>query len=679
MFDLFPQASAESLAIAGQTPWQETATLGSMASAMWNEAVGWGNAGTTKRAGDDIANQEIDKFETLSGESIGPFAASPYTAGDAKYATPYGYTRQRIDAWNQQHPEQAFEFPTQDQLAERVTASMRAARLGAQAEAAKPQTFASTVGGYIGGLAGSSLDPINATSMAFGEGLAAGVVKTALVQFGIGVASQGLVAATTYGARHAADPDYTPRDAAWEALEGGAGNAVIGGGIKALAKGWRFLRDRGAPISQEVLDAGHVVERAGFTETANPFDDPHGEVVHRAGVDAAERALDQGEPFQMPPELAERFEQPAPITPSIEGVSDRPTMTVPEPEAPRIATREASTGRPVPLLEAIAGMGGIRRDADSARLGITNTYIPGRGNVVARRGKGVPIDEVRERLVLAGYPIGEHAAEDRLGSSTVDDLLQAIDTDQRARATNDQRLHSEQDGQAVAAWSDRETLGHASDMLDAFRQDARNEGLDVGDDALSQRAAAHYWSEGGQIHPGDAMERAAVELENELPEARAMHGEEALPGWSNDASSRAPEGGGAVPQARGPGEEGGAGARGRSPDAGGETGSPGPSGGTSIPGPSATADARAILSERVTPAAAERDLNSPEVHAAIMHDLEHLMAANPGLTITHRITDAAGNEVPVQRPLSDVLSDLVRDEQQAHAIGECLVEMGAPF
>ena len=221
-----------------------------------------------------------------------------------------------------------------------------------------PITLGSIAGSTAAGAASSTIDPLNALSLALApEG--GPLLATALRMGGAMAGQQLLGDVARFGYRQQVDPSYGVGDVAKDVLEAGAGGALfgaghvlggegvrgalgaaaggalgggvlgaIGGGLpgaiegaaggaalplagaglglsaRSLGMSWRAFKarspDAAASMPLEVRDAGEVAEKAGDLMAQSTFRGASGEAAHAEAIDATEKALFVGQPVELP-------------------------------------------------------------------------------------------------------------------------------------------------------------------------------------------------------------------------------------------------------------------------------------------------------------------------------------------------------------------------------------------
>lgn len=170
---------------------------------------------------------------------------------------------------------------------------------------------------------------------------------------------------------------------------------------------------------------------------------------------------------------------------------------------------KAPAEKPQSLLEFIASKGGLGPDAEIEAIGglghTVNVEGVGRRKLVKQGGW--PLDYAREAAEEAGYLHGNHK-----GTSTVNDLLDAIDAEMRGQKRYPQGFEGHVGKRESAVRSEREQ--HDYDRaIQGFEADLENAGHgEIGAD-VKQRAVKLMMDKG--LHPDEAVDRAVMQLENE--------------------------------------------------------------------------------------------------------------------------------------------------------------------
>lgn len=188
----------------------------------------------------------------------------------------------------------------------------------------------------------------------------------------------------------------------------------------------------------------------------------------------------------------------------------------------QIATAEGRSAAPAApkaqsLLEFIASKGGLGPDAELAAIGgeghTVNVEGVGRRKLV-RQG-GLPLDYAREAAQEAGYLRGNHN-----GTSTVNDLLDAIDAEMRGQKRYPEGFEGHVGKREAAAMSERQQAEFDRHMQ-GFEEDLRAAGHgELGSD-VKERAVRLMANDG--MDADTAVEHALRQLEQE-DATGALHG-----------------------------------------------------------------------------------------------------------------------------------------------------------
>jgi hypothetical protein len=154
----------------------------------------------------------------------------------------------------------------------------------------------------FGGATGAILtDPPILGSMVIGAPVASGVIRTALIEGLIGVGSEAVVQAGVQAGRQQLGEKADLGQAAANITLAGAGGALLGGVLKAAAKGTRALvqkyRDTPEAHTGSGNDAAAYLDRLHELEDANPFEDtPLGRAEHQRLLDGTFTRFLEGRP-----------------------------------------------------------------------------------------------------------------------------------------------------------------------------------------------------------------------------------------------------------------------------------------------------------------------------------------------------------------------------------------------
>lgn len=194
-------------------------------------------------------------------------------------------------------------FPTAETKEAEALRRMGAARQVSKDQQARSSSVSSGVGGFLGTAAGAMVDPVNIATTALAAltgGAAAGILRTALVEGGVNLASESAIQALTLDDKRRADPNFGTSDALYEVGAAGVGGAVLGGGLKALAGAW--ARAKTGQWPSHVRDTGAVLSREATIPTSRFEKTVAGDTAHRAAVMKAADDIARSRPVELPPE-----------------------------------------------------------------------------------------------------------------------------------------------------------------------------------------------------------------------------------------------------------------------------------------------------------------------------------------------------------------------------------------
>ena len=339
-------------------------TAGEAFSAAWeanSRLDGYDAAFSNQR---DFAQQRFDAFTAKTGVAIPPPTTTADPRGapavDTSFQDWLNGGRALMQAESAKRNDPSLLPPSDQDIAAGGLELARGAVRRQAAVSAGPITLGSIAGRTAAGAASSALDPLNAVSLALApEG--GPVLATALRMGGVMGGQQLVGDLARLGYRQQVDPTYgvgdVAKDVAGAAVGGalfGAGQAVGGSGIrgtlgaaaggavggaalgamggggvigalegalggaalplagagfgmgaKSLGMSWRALKAVRPEIADamplDVRDAGQVSEKAGDVQAQNPWPGAAGDAAHAEAVDAAEKAIVAGQPFDLPP------------------------------------------------------------------------------------------------------------------------------------------------------------------------------------------------------------------------------------------------------------------------------------------------------------------------------------------------------------------------------------------
>lgn len=261
-----------------------------------------GGQSISKANGEAWAREERDAaIEKISGkpfsEAIGPFRAPALIAGveDGAFKNSARIDDLAADLWLQSIPERQREGIVPSAMLKTRGMEIANERLADAASiAARRRGGWEAAAGLGGEAAGYMTDPANIAGLAFGAPLAAGILRTALIEGGIAAVTQaGVEVINDPYRRELGQPAGLDRALGNIALTG-AGGAVLGGGVKGL---WRlFGRGEGQAggklLTTDQMAAFDQVQAFDDLMHANPFDDvPAGRGEHMRRGQLADEAL----------------------------------------------------------------------------------------------------------------------------------------------------------------------------------------------------------------------------------------------------------------------------------------------------------------------------------------------------------------------------------------------------
>jgi len=148
------------------------------------------------------------------------------------------------------------------------------------------------------------LDPPNLATVMLSAPAGAGLLRTFLVEAGLGAAVETATLPSVAGWKRDIGVEFTAGDMVENVASGavgagglGVGVKLIGRGLGALSDAWRAARQAGAvPDTPETRAAATVVETARDITEQSPFEDSvEGQAAHLAAMAEAEQALANGE------------------------------------------------------------------------------------------------------------------------------------------------------------------------------------------------------------------------------------------------------------------------------------------------------------------------------------------------------------------------------------------------
>lgn len=182
-----------------------------------------------------------------------------------------------------------------------------------------------------------------------------------------------------------------------------------------------------------------------------------------------------------------------------------PSITSPKPTAAPQSTEPA----PQSLLEFLASKGGLGPDAELSAIGAHShtVSVEGLGRRKLTRQGGLPLDYAREAAEEAGYLRGDHK-----GTSTVNDLLDAIDAEMRGQKRYAEGFEGTVGKRASAARSEREQHEYSQHII-RFEDELSAAGHDRLSGDVKHRTIQLMSNEG--MKADAAVKRALYQLEQD--------------------------------------------------------------------------------------------------------------------------------------------------------------------
>lgn len=263
----------------------------------YTSMMDFSNVNARERSRADIQSEFISKFYQESGIGVRNWLTGP---GLNPRADLEANARGQFDAWKKENPESDLAFPDETAIQKQTIDRASAARQNSVKLQGLSSGWGSAIGGFAGTAAGALRDPINAISLSFGAGAASGIVRTALIEGAIGMASETAIQGINYGFKQEVDPNFGLRDALYEIGAAGAGGAALGGGIKGLAAAWH--RAKVGEWPRHTVDAGNLVTREASVPASRLDKSAQGSAVYRGAVEKAADDLFRGNPVEIPQE-----------------------------------------------------------------------------------------------------------------------------------------------------------------------------------------------------------------------------------------------------------------------------------------------------------------------------------------------------------------------------------------
>ncbi|WP_407976096.1 hypothetical protein ACJKIH_02960 [Brucella pseudogrignonensis] len=263
----------------------------------YSSMMDYSNVNARERSRADVQSEFISRFYQESGIGVRNWLTGP---GLKPRADLEANARGQFDAWKKENPESDLVFPDEAIIEKQTMDRANAARQNSVKLQGLSTSWGSAIGGFAGTAAGALRDPINAISLSFGAGAASGIIRTALVEGAIGIASETAIQGFNYGFKQGVDPNFGFRDAIYEIGAAGAGGAALGGGIKGLAAAWH--RAKVGEWPRHTVDAGNLVTREASVPASRLDKSAQGASVYRGAVEKAADDLFRGNPVEIPQE-----------------------------------------------------------------------------------------------------------------------------------------------------------------------------------------------------------------------------------------------------------------------------------------------------------------------------------------------------------------------------------------
>jgi len=211
-------------------------------------------------------DQQIDEIsqrvQQVTGQNIEP------SVGERIMGEDRGLTRvppeflERAREAVRNNPETLGDLPTtEDAIRDRIRREVQASEQEA-ADIAERAGISGTLGGFAGTLGGSLTDPALLASLAAGAPASAGIIRTALIEAGIGAASEVPIQAAVQTQRANIGLDAGLDRALRNIAAAGVGGGILAGGIRGVELGTRKA------LGFDTRQAAETAEQAGLTEAS---------------------------------------------------------------------------------------------------------------------------------------------------------------------------------------------------------------------------------------------------------------------------------------------------------------------------------------------------------------------------------------------------------------------------
>lgn len=277
---------------------EQTVSRARLETLAWQQLVGdaveksgapIGNPGRALGMGDPIDWAADALSEAVSGKPWMYSARGRYEAAKAD-------TRARLSELGLPVPTDQDIHDRMQAIADEKQARLREVQAGGGAGA---------FGAFAGSMAGVMTDPPNVASLALGAPAGIGVLRAMAVEAGVNMAVEASNQVSVSALKQSLGREYGVGDAAAAVAMAGGGAAAltaVGHGAAAAWRGWRKVRELKPELAEipEARAGETYAARAAMAEETAPLPDVGGEEMHAAALDAAEAALNGGDPFLVP-------------------------------------------------------------------------------------------------------------------------------------------------------------------------------------------------------------------------------------------------------------------------------------------------------------------------------------------------------------------------------------------
>lgn len=285
--------------------------------------AGWGHYldDVERKTGEKLSNPANAYFsnafgvdgpsDMLGGAIEGALDVNWGLSRHSRYETAQAETRARLDALKAKYPD--LEIKGHAEIMDHISRVAKAVREETATVRAGADIWGD-LGAFTGGAGAAVLDPINLSTIMLGAPAGAGLLRTFLVEAGLGAGVELATMPSRADWKDQIGSKYTLGDMATDVGLGAVGAGGLGVGIKMVGRGakeafdvtgkgldklmdaWRSARQAGAvPDTPETRAAETVVESARDVLEQSPFEDSiEGQAAHMAALAEAHDALAQG-------------------------------------------------------------------------------------------------------------------------------------------------------------------------------------------------------------------------------------------------------------------------------------------------------------------------------------------------------------------------------------------------